>query len=572
MRILFAFFLTYFITVTTDTISAETFSITYERGRVVKRFPEKTRPVIGLALSGGGARGIAHLGVIEVLENKGIRIERIAGTSIGSVVGGLYAAGYSSEYLINKFNNIDWSEALSSSPRRRSTHIGLKEVYDWPLFELRFTGFRAKIPSSLSSGQHFTSILSWLCLSPTFQCQKDFDKLPIPFRSVATDLSTGKRAVLSEGNLARAIQASSTVPLLFTPVSWEDMLLVDGGIVNHLPVNVAREMGCDFVIASAVEESMHPPRELDNLLNIADQVSSIPTRRVTQLSKSLADFAISPDTEHFSSTNFSDIPEIIEQGRKAALQAVPSLIDSLDKMTSSYRRTFIETLTVTPEEDSAFACKTLSSFITLGDSTHFASIAGGLETLWSSGRYCSIRAELNEENKTLELKLVPVPESVVLLINQNSRNGIINKTITISPEQNKHLPMQKIISKAGTQIRKIQSEGFSFAHIKNIDLNQSADTLKIHVTVPHLTRIVVDKDLTLRKSVILREFELETEPCNNPFFFLYMNEQTDTLPIRLNIGEHPFKKVGAIQIFQGCHHTAKVERSAGLQFKFTENH
>ena len=507
MRILYIILFSCFITCN---VCAETFSISYDDGRVIKHFPKNTRPVIGLALSGGGARGIAHIGVIEVLENKGFRIERIAGTSMGSIVGGLYAAGYSTEYLINRFKNVDWSASFSGSPRRRSAYVGMKEVYDWPLFELRFDGFRAKIPSSFSSGQHFTSILSWLCLGPTFECKKNFDNLPIPFRAVSTDLNTGAKYVLSEGNLARAIQASSTVPLLFTPVPWGDMLLVDGGLVDNLPVDVVRDMGCDFVIASAVEESMYPPKELDNLLHVADQVSSIPMRNVTRISRIFADFVISPDMNNFSSTQFSNIPEMIEQGRKAALKAIPALIDSLENKASNYRKTVINTITVTPENDEAFARKTLSSFVTINDSTRLDAIAGGIEELWASGRYCSIQAELDEDNKALDLRLVTVPNSIVLMIDTHSQDDSSNKTITLSSGDSEPLLMHDIISQVDSHLWTIRSEGFSFAYISDTSIHQSPERLEITISVPQLTDVVIDKNIRSRKSLILREFDMGT--------------------------------------------------------------
>jgi len=254
---------------------SDTFSISYEQGHVVRRYPERTRPVIGLALSGGGARGLAHIGVIEVLEEKGIPIDRIAGTSMGSIIGGLYASGYGTDTLRDIVSRIDWAETFSSSPKRRSIYIGEKGASEWPLFELRFDGFRARIPSSLSSGQRIASLLTWLALSPTYECGRDFDKLHIPFRAIATDLKSDSTVTLGSGNLGLAIRASSTIPLLFAPVEYDGMLLVDGGLKNNLPVSTVREMGSDFVIAVAIDESTHPPDKLGNPVNVADQVTSI---------------------------------------------------------------------------------------------------------------------------------------------------------------------------------------------------------------------------------------------------------------------------------------------------------
>ncbi|MCE5251227.1 patatin-like phospholipase family protein [bacterium] len=499
----------------TGAAHAETFSITYENGRMVERFPEKTRPVIGLALSGGGARGIAHLGVIEVLNNMGIRVERIAGTSMGSLVGGLYAAGYSTEYLINRFENTDWSTAMSSSPRRRSAYISSKEMYDWPLFELRFEGLNAKIPSSLSSGQHYATTLAWFCLGPTYECRKNFDQLPIPFRSVATNLNTGTKEVLAEGNLARAIQASSTVPLLFTPVEWGNKLLVDGGLVDNLPVQVVRDMGSDFIIASVVEESMHAIGELDNAFNVADQVTSIPMRNMTRYSKNFADFVISPDVDEFSSTDFGSIHEMVEKGRQAALQAVPALMDSLELKSSACRKTVVDSITVAPGEDESFVRTTLSSFVTAGETTFFWQIAAGLESLWQSGRYCSVSADLDTAEGTLALTLIPVPATVVLVIQGRNQDEIINKSVTLPTETDRPLLMQEVIEKVDSEIRLIRSEGLSFTHVTGTEINQPPGTLTVTAAVPQLTDIVLDSNIKTRNTTILRELELKPgDPFN----------------------------------------------------------
>ena len=488
---------------------ADTFSIKYENGKVVKSYPDRTRPVIGLALSGGGARGIAHIGVIAVLENMGIRIERVAGTSMGSIVGGLYAAGYNTEYLTNRLENMDWENYFSSSPRRRSSYVSMKEIYDWPLFELRFDGLKAKIPSSLSSGQHLTSILSWLCLGPTFECQGDFDKLNIPFRAVATNLNSGSEIVLSNGSLARAIQASSTVPLLFTPVQWGNMLLVDGGIVDNLPVNVAREMGCDFVIASAVEESMHPVKDLDNALNIADNVTSIPMRNVTRLSKKLADFVISPDMENFSSSDFSQISGIIEQGKQAALDAIPALRDTLDKITATFHKTMLHSVKVTPKEIEQDILAELSPYITTGDSILYADIADALEALWASGNYISIDAILDVESGLLELELKYTPGSAVIMFNGRNNDEILNKTVSITSETTGPLLIRDIIKQVDSNVRSVRSDGYSFAYISSTDINRSLDKMVITITMPQLTDIVVDKNIKSRNSIILREIDME---------------------------------------------------------------
>ncbi|MFC1606992.1 patatin-like phospholipase family protein, partial [Candidatus Latescibacterota bacterium] len=487
---------------------ADTFSISYENGKTIRSYPDGTRPVVGLALSGGGARGIAHLGVIQALEDNGIRIERIAGTSMGSIVGGLYAAGYNSAYLVERFDNIDWTAALSRSPKRRRSHIGVKSIHDWPLFGLRFNGFKAQIPSSLSSGHNFMTLLTWLCLGPSYECRNDFDKLPIPFRPVATDLNRGEKVVISQGNLGRAIQASSTVPLLFTPVPWKDTFLVDGGLVDHLPVTVAREMGCDFVIASLVEESMHPAEQLDNIINIADQVTSIPTRRVTRLSKSLADFVVEPDMSQFSSADFTSTRAIVEQGRKAAQSAIPALIDSLENMTVSFRAARITTIEVIDNEEYTFVQGILDKYIQNGDSTRYASIANGIEVLWATGRYLSVSAELDVEDGSLTILTTRSPKSIRFHISGYTNSGGVDSTYTVIPNGSTPLNIKEALIRVESEIHRLQSEGLSLAHITSDAFNHADGILTVTITVPHITEIVIDEGLSLRNSVIIREVNM----------------------------------------------------------------
>ncbi|MFC1693968.1 patatin-like phospholipase family protein [Candidatus Latescibacterota bacterium] len=496
-------------TIITLSVGAETFSITYENGHIVRRYPEGSHPVIGLALSGGGARGLAHIGIIEILEKAGIRIERIAGTSMGSIVGGLYAAGYSTAALTELTESFNWSEAFSNIPRRRSIYIGEKETRRWPLFELRFDSFKAQIPSSLSAGQRISSFLSWLTLRSTYECGKDFDKLPIQFRSITTDINTGRKIVLGNGSLGRAIQASSTIPLLLSPVERGNMLLVDGGLTDNLPIDEVRKMGSDFVIAVAIEESMHPPKELDNPLNVADQITSIPMRNVTRLSKRNADFVISPNMEAFSSKDFSNIPGMIDQGRKDALSVLPALLDSLARKTLRGRKTMIHTITFSPLYDEDFIHSIVNRYIKIGELNLFADITHVLDDLWSTGNYCRIFADLDEKTGALEIELTKIPRSVIVQLSGKNNNTPVNQRFGLSAEGDENLSMKTIIGRVDSLLRVLRSEGFSFAHITDSTLDESLNSLIITAQVPHLTHVLFDKGLTSRHSLIMREFEID---------------------------------------------------------------
>jgi len=499
-----------FMICTIQSSAADTFSISYENGRVVRRFPVNTRPVIGLALSGGGARGIAHVGVIEVLEENGIHVDRIAGTSMGSIVGGLYAAGYRTEVLERMFEELDWSSYFSNTPKRRTVYVTEKETFNWTLFDVRFNALNPRIPSSLLMGQNIISLLSWLALAPTYECGGDFDNLPIPFRAVSTDLNTGEMVVLKSGNLARALQASSTIPLIFSPVEWGKWFLVDGGLKNNLPVDVAREMGSDFVIAVAIDESMHKSDDLDNPLNIADQTTSILMKISTELSRTKADYVITPDMEAFSSGEFKNIGDIIEQGRTAARIALPGLRESLEQKKSTYRKTFVREIRVSPLDEEEGVKQTLSHFLRPASECSYAVIADALDVLWKTGRYWNISADVNPHTGIVHFTLYPVPAAITLLCGTGNPSASPNRTYTVMARESSPLPVSHIIGRIDSLMTVIRADGYSFAHINDMEYYGVNDSLTIYSTAPRISRIYIDENLTTRRSVIMREITFRT--------------------------------------------------------------
>lgn len=485
------------------------FSISYENGRVVKSFPPRSRPVIGLALSGGGARGIAHLGVLKTLERAGITVDRIAGTSMGSIVGGLYAAGYTPEVITSMLDESNATEIVTNDPKRRNVYIGQKETTQWPLFDVRFEGFKAHLlPSGISSGQQFTSLLSWLALGPTFECGGDFDRLHVPFRAVATNCVTGAMKVFDRGNLALAMQASSTFPGLFSPVEIDDTLYVDGGLVNNLPVSVVKDMGSDFVIAVAIEESMHPREELRNPLNLADQITSIPIRNITALSKKQADFIISPDMKGFSSGDFDPVREMVGRGEIAARDSLSALTAAIDRLAASYRHGVVRSISILPENERPLAETIISRHVTPGQSVAFAGIARGMEELWDTGRYRSIMADLDDSG-LLSLTLAPAPRVAALRIVNTADSTDTVELVT--PGDDRRDPMIGLIERITTRLRAIRSEEerSTLAYISSQDYSADDDTIRVYISIPHLTGIFIPENLKSRRYLITREIGME---------------------------------------------------------------
>ena len=295
-------------------------------------------PKIGLALSGGGACGIAHIGVLKALEEAGISVHMIAGVSMGSLVGGLYAAGHTPVEIEAATARVDWNDIFRDAPRRSSLFPGQKIRADARALQIRFEGFRADLPSSWTGGQKLSQFLWNMTARAAFLAHEDFDRLPIPFRAVTTDLLSGKKIVLSSGDLAEAIQASAAVPLFFAPVQRGGQWLVDGGLLDPVPVDVLREMGADFVIAVNITGQLWPEHKLKSILDIADQATTIMTTAAKETQLRDADFVITPDLGDHTAMDFTRLDTLIAQGEKATRDLLPELIRTIRKTWPQFKK------------------------------------------------------------------------------------------------------------------------------------------------------------------------------------------------------------------------------------------
>lgn len=282
---------------------------------------EKNRPKIGLVLSGGGARGAAHVGVLKVLEQNHIPVDYIAGTSFGAIVGGLYAAGYSAAELEEILANIDWKNSLSGRASREESSFRRKQDDNGFLikFKIGIKDGKLKLPSGLITPNNLRLTLQDL-INEVVNVD-DFDDLKIPFRAVATDLETGGAVVLDHGSLASAIVASMAVPALFPPVEYEGRLLVDGGVSNNVPVDVAREMGADIVIVVDISTPMMKKDDIESFTKVIDQLMLIMTNQNTAVqlaSLSEKDILIRPDLDDIGFADFERALEAIPRGEESA--------------------------------------------------------------------------------------------------------------------------------------------------------------------------------------------------------------------------------------------------------------
>jgi NTE family protein len=292
-----------------------------------------TRPKVAVVLSGGSAFGIAHVGVLKEIEAAGIPIDMIVGTSMGSIVGGLYASGYSPTTMANIITTLDWNSVFMDSKASSGDRF---ERLARRNFGLRI-GLDSKglnIGAGLLEGQNILTFFTTLTAHALEQ--RDFDKLPVQYRAVAADILTGDKVVIGDGSIAEAMRSSMSIPVLFMPYSCKGKLLVDGGVVDNLPVDVAKKLGADIIIA--VVSRAKEPDSIDSLnsaMEIAGQTGNLFLLQNMRPNIKDATLVITPNLEGFSTASYTRAKELIQRGVDAGKAAMPQLIALADEIAKS---------------------------------------------------------------------------------------------------------------------------------------------------------------------------------------------------------------------------------------------
>ena len=282
------------------------------------------KPKVALVLSGGGAKGIAHIPVLQKLDSLGIVPDLVIGTSMGSIIGGLYAAGYSGDEIQELTSQVEWDEVLGGTISLRDVGVEEKSEFERYLVNLDIIDGKPKVKPALLKDQNLRELLSSL-LYPVYKIQ-NFDDLPIPFRAVTTDIVNGKEVIISDGSLALALRASMSIPSVFEPVKYKGTLLVDGGILNNFPVDIAKQLGADFIIGSDVGGGMAPIEKLNEISTILFQSSMITSNLKNPKNQALCDILIDhyPNLT-YSTQDFVKGNEIYKEGLIASNQNVQTL-------------------------------------------------------------------------------------------------------------------------------------------------------------------------------------------------------------------------------------------------------
>lgn len=487
-------------------------SFNFENGKITEEqsdnLPQKLK--IGLVLSGGGSRGISHIGVLQVLDSLGIVPDLIVGTSIGGVVGGLYAAGYSPDEIEEITKNINWGDIFNDDPQRTTLFLGQKSEQDRYLLSLRLKNFSPYIPNAVTPGQKVLNILSDFFLMAPFQVKNSFDDLRINFRSVATDIVSGKMVVLDDGNIAEAINGSLAVPLLFSPVSRDSMLLVDGGIKSNLPVSVALEDSMDFIIASDVSATLRTREQINAPWEVADQVTTIMTDNNNLREHKYADILVLPKIPRVTNTDFTKIDSMIAAGKMAALEHIKMLQQLRDNPLDLKNRDVVDTLFIADSNQ-------ITTTETISDS---------LSHWLSSGYFRKVNARLDKISGMLDFQFDPFGDvdSIAILGNNHIKRQALMDSVSLQLAT----PLNVTILKSDLDkiISLYRSQGYSLMEVSRVIFNDDTGILYVFIDEGLVEDISVEGNEKTEKFVVLREFNLQK---NDVFNWLNIKKGIDNV-------------------------------------------
>lgn len=479
-------------------------------------FPHRKieRPKIGLVLSGGGARGVAHLGVIEVLEEQGIPIDFIVGASMGSLIGGLYAIGYSTEAMHALVDTTDWEYILSltETTERRDLFIDQKLTPKRGLFTLRFDGIVPVIPASVTPAQRLSSFINHLVLQGIYHVHESYDNFRVPFRTVATDIVTGDRIVFDSGDLVQALRASISVPLVFAPVKMNDLLLVDGGLVSNIPVDIARFNECDIVIAVNTTSGFRAADQLNAPWEIADQIITIMQQRWNSAQLRIADVVITPPIDDYLGSDFDNMSLFIEEGRRSAKEAVDEIRQEIDGYYTSMKRadTVVYSKPTILFPDSIEDIPQNIPVLSDRDSLRRPELVRILNGLYASGWYRDVYASVESDEAYTMITVNTEPNPVLRRVIFLGNHYVETDTLSAEFFDLLGVPINnlKIRTALENLVSLYRSKGFSLAKIQETDFKESSGVLTIIINEGILDKVIFKGNRKTRGYVIRREFPI----------------------------------------------------------------
>lgn len=489
-----------------QTLPQDTINIPYSENKYLDTnkfniFPKQTYKLkVALVLSGGGARGVSQIGVLKVFNQFNIKPDLIVGTSIGSIVGGLYASGYTTSEMDSMFKSIDWKNKLSLSNKysREFLFPDQKVVQDKGLLTVSFKGIKPMVPSYIATGQQVTEILNTLFLNARYKPNPDFNSLKIPFASVATNLDNGERTVFRDGNITECVKASFTFPLLYNPTKIKNNFYVDGGLTANIPSSVAKDLGADYVIAVNTTSPLKPGEELrNNPINTADQVLSITMAQLNSLQLKSSDLVITPDLSNQLSEDFSNIDFMIEKGENAAQTSSLKIltdIDSLEALKSDKFNYFL----VNPKISFHIDLLSDSVKVSIRQSQEntflkYTQVEKTLRDIYQLGFSNKVYATINRDDNGVTLEYVAEYNPILNNINLKSSFDFIDTLINEYSLKN----IGKIINLNSLQAlfedikTSLRNNKITSADVSKFYFNYQTQTLDIWVTSGKLNDITV---------------------------------------------------------------------------------
>lgn len=558
-------------------------------------FPVETatrRPKVGLALAGGGARGLAQIGILKVFERENIPIDFIAGTSMGGVLGGLYAAGYSPEELEEIAKDIDWNDLLTDTPPRLSLFLSQREEKEGSLFQFRLDGLKPYIPTALTSGQKVTNLFTNLCMRADLTSRwfkkpySSFDNLRIPFRAVSTDLVTGERVILDSGDLAEALRATMAIPLAISPVESGERLLVDGGLVDPIPVDVAIEMGADVVIAVNTVSPLLPADRIKTPLDVANQattIMSLPKQR-EELGK--ADLGITPDISEFSSMDFDRVAELIAAGEATAeslISKIRTIISEANPGGSESNSPEFKICELDFQGNDRIGTDFIRELTSIRPESYVTvdQIKSDLEKVYACGLFSDVHARLmtmGAQEYSLCFRLTENPPLKGISFQNNTiyPDSILFQRVDFRPmEVFNHNDVQRILDSVAAVYHR---DGYSLAHVEEASYDSTSAGLKVKINEGEISRIDLSGNRRTRNWMVMRNFP---QKAGEPFNWHKVNSGISNIHStglfeKVNFSTHPTgeeivlklkvkeKRFSLIRV--GAHYDDEYQTEGFLQF------
>jgi NTE family protein len=475
------------------------------------------RPKVGVVLSGGGARGLAQIGVLRVLEKYHVPIDVIVGNSFGSVIGGLYAAGYSPAQIESIAIHTNWNELLSftEETKRTDLFVGQKQIQQEGFLDIRFEGLQPIIPSSISGGQRLSNLFSYLTLQALYHPNPNFDDMKVSYRAVATDLLSGKRVIIDHGSLAEAMRASITVPLLYSPLEKDSMSLVDGGLISNIPVDVAKSLGCDIVIVVNSASPLRNANQMTKPWEVADQIMTIMMQDPNARQLKMADVVITPEAGDRLVSDFSGVDSLVHAGEQAIEKDIQRILDLLhdrSQTAPSLSNNALQQLDINftgdeilPEVKQKILDESKQPTISLQD------IEKNLNLIFATGRYRDVYAEVLQ-NSTLANVVYHAALNVKLQSIHFFGNRLISEKVIaqrLSSLKGTTLDYAEIQDALEDIIRLYREKGYSLARIESLKIEQARGELSFTINEGTIKQIRYEGNNRTKDYIIRREFPMD---------------------------------------------------------------